>query len=120
MKKAENSPWAWNEPVSDFLKSNDNEEMCFAASKDCDASWSNKTDPTRHSHLPSSCTSKNNNAIHATIEQEEALNPSMLDPTNVLIAKDELSSWRNELWINDRGHDASAGELAHGNSLSMR
>ena len=88
--------------------------------KGCDVLWSNKGDPIRHSYLPSMCASKNKNATHATMEQEEVLKLSTFDPTKMLITKDELLPWSNELCINDRGHDASTGELAHGNSLRMR
>lgn len=118
-EKAENSPWIWNESIGDFLKINDNKEIYFTELKGCDVLWSNKVDPIRHSYLPSTCTSKNNNAIHAIMEQEEVLKPSIFDPTKMLIIKDELSLWGNEIWINDRGYDANTGELAYGNALSI-
>ena len=37
------------------------------------------------------------------MEQKEALKPSTFDSTEMIIAKDELALWRNELWINNRG-----------------
>ena len=58
--------------------------------------------------------------INTHMEQEEALKPSMFDPTKTLITKDELSLWSNELWVNDRGNDDNTVELAHGNALIMR
>ena len=54
----------------------------------------------------------------AMIEKEEALKPSMFDPTKMLITKDELSLWSNGMCINDRGYDSNTGELACGNALS--
>ena len=89
------------------------------ALKGCDVLWSNKVDPMCHSCLPPTCTSKNNNATHAMMEQEEELKPSIFDPTKILITKHELSLQSNELWINYRGYAANTGELACGNALSM-
>ena len=48
-EKAEYSPCIWNESIGDFLKSNENKEICFKALKGSDALWSNKVDPKRHS-----------------------------------------------------------------------
>ena len=95
-EKADDSPWTWNESIGDFLKINDNEKTCFTELKGCDALWSNKVDPARHSCLSSTHRSKNNNAMHATMEEEEELKLNTVDPTKMLIAKDESSLWSNE------------------------
>lgn len=112
-EKALDAPWTWHQNISEIIQSS--QKDYFTELKKCDVLWSHDIHPTRHAYLPSSTT----NAIHAIMEEEEVLKPSVYDPNKMLLIRDELSLWEDALWINDRGYDASTGELAYGNALSV-
>ena len=116
----------WISIIQAFINENDDEIMTEL--KRCDIKWMKSIDPTRHIYFN---TKSNNDSIirdptdafHAIMindhEKGGVLLESQMAPGLYLRIQDELSLWDDELWVNDRGHDANSGRMVYGNYLSV-
>lgn len=86
----------------------------------CDVLWANEPDVIRQKYLIENEIPKVNNfAIHAVMIHDHdkggvLLKSQMNADVNIRI-QDELSLWEDELWVNDRGHDAESKTMVYGN-----
>jgi hypothetical protein len=92
----------------------------FTKLERCDVWWAMLPDPIRHSYLKDlEATRDEKNVYHAvTINDYEKggiLLESQMAPGSFLRVVDELSLWKDELWINDRGYNPDSGAMVYGN-----
>ncbi len=98
-------------------------DMTFQEMERCDILWTSKPDAIRHQYLesfsPATKTLETSEPVHAIMvndhEKGGVLLESQMMPGSYIRVQDELSLWENELWINDRGHDADSGDMVYGN-----
>ncbi len=102
--------------------------------KRCDILWTKLPDPIRHSYFDGNTQNGNeenrrvqevdpSNAFHAIMVNDHDIGGVLLDsqmiPGLELRIQDELSLWEDELWVNDRGHNAETGAMVYGNYLGV-
>ena len=116
---------------------NDDDDNMLTELKRCDILWSQKPDPIRHSYFQevndgdSDVAAGDDNpyvndpstAFHAIMINDHDIGGVLLEsqmaPGLYIRIQDELSLWDDELWVNDRGHDAKNGAMVYGNHLSV-
>jgi len=96
----------------------------------CDILWTREPDSVRHSYLEKYSTTaevavaveeggSRMNPVHAIMVNDHetggVLLESQMMPGSFIRIQDELSLWDNELWVNDRGHDAESKSMVYGN-----
>ena len=79
--------------------------------KDCQVRWSYELDLDQHSYVPRD----KKDGIHAVMVHGEALVDSQMVPGHKILIRDQISLWRDELWIHDRGHDPKTMAFIYGN-----
>ena len=95
----------------------------FTELKRCDIQWTEQPDVVRHSYLTKFTDALPQDdcidPVHAIMmndhEQGGVLLESQMMPGSFIRIQDELSLWGDELWINDRGHDADSKNMVYGN-----
>ena len=108
----------------------DQQEL-FQELERCDIVWTSEPDPVRHAYLEDYAFPEDNDKqtttngidnpdpVHAIMvndhEKGGVLLESQMMPGSFLRIQDELSLWENQLWINDRGHDAESKTMVYGN-----
>lgn len=88
----------------------------------CDIKWTRKADAIRHAYLTKYTTpadGEDTDPVHAIMiydhEKGGVLLESQMMPGSLIRIQDELSVWEDELWINDRGHNAESKAMVYGN-----
>ncbi len=114
----------WGNIIEKHVSENkDEKDTIFQEMERCDILWTTKPDAIRHQYLesfhPATKTSETSEPVHAIMvndhEKGGVLLESQMMPGSYIRVQDELSLWENELWINDRGHDAESGNMVYGN-----
>mmetsp|Transcript_25278 Transcript_25278/g.31152 ORF Transcript_25278/g.31152 Transcript_25278/m.31152 type:complete len:415 (+) Transcript_25278:75-1319(+) len=130
-QSSQNSLDVWVSIIEKYIKTNierHHSNVIFTELKRCDIKWTEKTDQTRHTYFDYESHSndeQNNpeNACHAIMINDHdiggVLLESQMTPGSFIRVQDELSLWENELWVNDRGHDAESGIMVYGNYLKI-
>jgi hypothetical protein len=72
----------------------------FVYLKGCDVGWS---------------VGKEGDCFDGVLVKGECKVPSQSDPNKILIAKDNLTLWKDALWVNDRVYDSVSGKQLYGN-----
>ena len=130
---------SWTSILQNYSKSNteevdeDNQNETsdmISELKRCDILWTHEPNPIRHSYFNDA----NNNQVDANIrDPADAFHAIMINDHDVggvllesqmapglyIRIQDELSLWDNELWVNDRGHNAETGKMVYGNHLGV-
>ncbi|KAL7557799.1 hypothetical protein ACA910_003844 [Epithemia clementina (nom. ined.)] len=83
----------------------------------CQVRWSYDLDMDQHSYVPDE--KKDDGGIHAVMVHGEALVDSQMIPGHKILIRDQLSLWRDELWIHDRGHDPNTMAFIYGNQRGI-
>lgn len=132
-QRSEDSLTSWVSIIKDYLNSsnnsmeNDNNDF-MTELKRCDIKWSTQTDPIRHSYFETSKEEKSDeedplDAYHAIMINDHDIGGVLLEsqmaPGLYIRIQDELSLWENELWVNDRGHNAETGTMVYGNQRGV-
>mmetsp|Transcript_12137 Transcript_12137/g.18628 ORF Transcript_12137/g.18628 Transcript_12137/m.18628 type:complete len:396 (-) Transcript_12137:242-1429(-) len=98
--------------------------LCVKEMGRCDILWTEQPDLVRHAYLNEYTRASReemhqNHPIHAIMvndhEKGGVLLESQMMPGSYIRVQDELSLWGDELWINDRGHDADSKNMVYGN-----
>ena len=132
----------WVDIISDHLVVQDgdgdgdgdddvDQQELFQELERCDIVWTSEPDPVRHAYLEDYAFPEDNDKqtttngidhpdpVHAIMvndhEKGGVLLESQMMPGSFLRIQDELSLWENQLWINDRGHDAESKAMVYGN-----
>ena len=91
----------------------------------CDVEWRPDPDPERHAYAygkaqaSSSRKLQPDEAHHAVMVNGEATIPSLMNPGSMIRVVDELSLWKDDFWINDRGFDPDTGDFVYGNQRGV-
>lgn len=102
----------------------------------CDVLWDPNWDPAKHSYLyvdeyDDDCPDSGDSNVealppgksqHATMEagtKGAIVDSISMIPGKRILIKDELSIWKDEFWINDRGYDPDAVEEGQGDQEGM-
>ena len=121
---------SWIPIIQTYTMSLEKEKAMLTELKRCDIHWSQQYDVTRHSyfekitHKDTTMRMKDpSDAFHAIMINDNNIGGVLLEsqmaPGLNIRIQDELSLWEDELWINDRGHDAETGRMVYGNQLSI-
>lgn len=130
--KSESAVEDWADIIEKYVSESKSKEgqMMFQEMERCDILWTRKPDAIRHKYLESfpppatedmgiSDSDPDPDPVHAIMvndhEKGGVLLESQMMPGSYIRVQDELSLWENELWINDRGHDAESGDMVYGN-----
>jgi hypothetical protein len=111
----------WAQIVGDHVSEHKHDS--FTELERCDILWTRETHPVRHSYLEKYSDQINTknlmDPVHAIMvndhEKGGVLLESQMKPGSYIRIQDELSLWENELWVNDRGHDAESKAMVYGN-----
>ncbi len=112
----------WEDIISNHVSMHGH--ASFKELERCDILWTKEPNSIRHAYLETYLTSIDKErckdpAIHAVMvndhEKGGVLLESQMMPGSYIRIQDELSLWKNELWINDRGHDAESKAMVYGN-----
>lgn len=106
--------------LMEYLSSPPIAAEAFTELERCDVWWASSPDPIRHSYLKDvQAKGDEETVFHAvTIHDYEKggiLLESQMAPGSYLRVVDELSLWKDELWINDRGYNPDSGDMVYGN-----
>lgn len=97
----------------------------------CDVRWSWERDPIQHAYAAAAELERgvmtngqndNTNAnagIHAVMVHGSATVTSQMMPGQSILIKDQLSLWRDSLWIHDRGYNPETGAFIYGNQRGV-
>eukprot|EP00977_Amphora_coffeiformis_P003577 scaffold701_cov158-Amphora_coffeaeformis.AAC.5 len=86
--------------------------------KDCDVRWSWVLDPVQHAYAATQNKDKEP-GIHAVMVHGEALVESQMMPGVQILIRDQLSLWKEEFWIHDRGFEPSTMKFIYGNQREI-
>ena len=122
--QSENSILKWTNIIGTYTSTHS--ETAFIELPRCDISWTEEPDPERHDYLEEISEieeKKSTDPIHAIMINDHdkggvLLKSQMMSDTLIRV-QDELSLWDNELWINDRGHNAETGAMIYGNWIGV-
>jgi hypothetical protein len=117
-KESSKSPEGWLDLVTSHIKMKS--INAFQEFERCDILWKEDPDPTRQSYLQENIIPDDtSDAIHAIMMYDHddggVLLESQMMPGTFIRIQDELSLWKNELWVNDRGYDAKTKAMVYGN-----
>lgn len=84
----------------------------------CDVRWSLTRDPVQHAYVETEAHA-DDDAIHAVMVYGPALVESQMLPGQQILIKDQLSLWRDELWIHDRGYNPDSMSFIYGNQRGV-
>lgn len=110
---------------SNMLKTKDEDHIAEAAVSlgcvkllpRCEVRWSWDRDPIQHAYAADFRSDEG--SIHAVMIHNEALLDSQMMPGQKILIKDQLSLWKDELWIHDRGFDPVSGDFIYGNQRGI-
>jgi hypothetical protein len=87
----------------------------------CDVRWSWERDPIQHAYAAAAEIERgnNDNGIHAVMVHGNATVQSQMMPGQDILIKDQLSLWRDSLWIHDRGYNPDTGAFIYGNQRGV-
>lgn len=124
-QESENSVQKWPSLIEEHVLQTQLD--AFIELKRCDIQWTEQPDVIRHSYLTKHKLPDSEDVddcidpdpVHAVMmndhEQGGVLLESQMMPGSFIRIQDELSLWGDELWINDRGHDADSKNMVYGN-----
>ena len=85
----------------------------------CDVRWSFTRDPVQHAYVETEAHRADDDAIHAVMVYGPATLESQMLPGQQILVKDQLSLWRNEFWIHDRGYNPDTMSFIYGNQRGV-
>jgi hypothetical protein len=88
----------------------------------CDVRWSWERDPIQHAYVAAEerdNAGTGNNGMHAVMVHGSATVRSQMMPGQEILIKDQLSLWRDSLWIHDRGYNPETGAFIYGNQRGV-
>lgn len=108
----------WLDILRSYVKTN--YMSAFQELERCDILWTREPDSIRQTYLQeNTLPSDFNDSIHAIMMYDHddggVLLESQMKPGTFIRIQDELSLWKNELWVNDRGYDAETKAMVYGN-----
>jgi hypothetical protein len=120
-KESEAAIEKWDDIVGEHVSEHQHDS--FKELERCDILWTREPDSVRHAYLETYShaidTENFIDPVHAIMvndhEKGGVLLESQMMPGSFIRIQDELSLWKNELWINDRGHDAESKAMIYGN-----
>ena len=111
---------SWVQMIQKFAKEMGNKFVTEL--KRCDIRWTKSLIPERHTYFDSDSKDPSD-AFHAIMINDHDIGGVLLEsqmaPGLFLRIQDELSLWDDELWVNDRGHNAENGKMVYGNYKSI-
>jgi hypothetical protein len=87
----------------------------------CDVRWSWERDPIQHAYAAAAEIDRgtHDNGMHAVMVHGNATVQSQMMPGQDILIKDQLSLWRDSLWIHDRGYNPDTGAFIYGNQRGV-
>ena len=117
-KESSKSTEQWLDILASFVKVKSMD--AFQELERCDIMWNKDPDPTRQTYLQENDLPIDaDEAIHAIMMYDHndggVLLESQMMPGTFIRIQDEISLWKNMLWVNDRGYDAKTKAMVYGN-----
>jgi CpeT/CpcT family (DUF1001) len=92
------------------------QQACVTLLPNCEVRWSFQRDAIQHAYVDSDA---EKGGIHAVMVHGEALVDSQMIPGQKILIRDQLSLWKHQLWIHDRGLDPVTGAFIYGNQKGI-
>jgi CpeT/CpcT family (DUF1001) len=115
--RQQHDPTEWPMIVSKFQNDTRN-PTCFLELPKCDIEWTSIPDPVQHAYAIQAYPNRND-GYHAIMVHGEAIVNSTMIPGQQILVRDQLSLWKDEFWIHDRGYDPLTMTYIYGNQRGI-
>jgi hypothetical protein len=118
--RQQQDPTEWPRIVYEYQNNNHNKNhsTCFHELLNCDIEWSSVPDPIQHAYAIQAYPNRLD-GYHAIMIQGEAIVDSTMIPGQKILVRDQLSLWKDEFWIHDRGYDPLTMTYIYGNQRGI-
>jgi hypothetical protein len=108
-------------PTSSADADADADDLKITLLEACDVRWSWERDPIQHAYAAAAEIERGtaDNGMHAVMVHGNATVQSQMMPGQDILIKDQLSLWRDSLWIHDRGYNPATGAFIYGNQRGV-